>query len=92
MTKHILLDILRNGIHQVKIPKAQLKKYEVLLDFYKNILLDKNIANELNETYIAYITNKKNKKEIMANGNFDNIMQMDPVEMLLNMKPSDMKE
>lgn len=89
---YILLDILRNGIHRVQIPKSQLKKYEVLLDFYKNVLLDQNIANELNETYIEYITNKRNKKEIMTNGNFDHIMQMNPVEIIFNMKPSDMKE
>jgi len=92
-TLYILLDILRNGIHVVKIPKSQIKKYETLLGFYKEVLLNGNIANELNETYIDYITNKQNKKNIVTNGgDIDRIMKMNATDIILNMKPDDMRE
>ena len=98
---YILLDVLEsyasapgsNGIHSVKIPKSKLKKYGVLLDFYKKVLLDDNIANELNETYFEYITNKTNKKNIVSNGgDIEKMMHMNAVDIILNMSPNDMQE
>jgi hypothetical protein len=90
---HILLYILCNGIHCVDIPKLQLDKYAMLLDFYKQIVVFDEVANELNETFVQYVSDKKNKKNILASGgNFDRILQMNAADIILNMNPIDMQE
>ena len=90
---YILLDVLRNGTNTiVDIPKSQTKKYEVLLDFYKRLLAIPDIADELNKTYLDYINNKQNKKNIVANGcDIDRIMQLNATDIILNMTSHDMK-
>jgi hypothetical protein len=98
-TLYILLEVLKNGVSTgstiemdeilINIPKKQIDKYELLLNFYKQILVVESISDKLNKTYKSNV--KKNKAFIKTHTiNFKNIALMNATDIILNMKPSDL--
>ena len=95
---YILLEILHNdeGFSAdmlIDIPKKQIDKYEILLNFYKKILVVESISDKLDVIYKQNI--KKNKKFIKTNSthniNFKNILHMNATDIILQMDPEDLK-
>jgi hypothetical protein len=89
---YILLEILQNGIHKVKIPKLQLERYGLLLNFYKEILQIPTIPQALKKEYVSEI--KANKDVILSDGtetDYKYLLGMDPVILLQGMKKKDME-
>ena len=73
----------------INIPKKQIDKYEILLNFYKQILVVESISDKLDKTYKSNV--KKNKAFIKTHTtNFKNIALMSATDIILNMKPSDL--
>ena len=73
----------------INIPKKQIDKYELLLNFYKQILVVESISDKLDKTYKSNV--KKNKAFIKTHTtNFKNIALMSATDIILNMKPSDL--
>ena len=99
-TLYILLEVLKNGVSSssstlemdeilINIPKKQIDKYELLLNFYKQILVVESISDKLDKTYKSNV--KKNKAFIKTHTtNFKNIALMSATDIILNMKPSDL--
>ena len=98
-TLYILLEVLKNGVNTgstiemdeilINIPKKQIDKYELLLNFYKQILVVESISDKLNKTYKSNV--KKNKAFIKTHTTkFKNIAIMNATDIILNMKPSDL--
>jgi hypothetical protein len=99
-TLYILLEVLASGVSSsnstlgmdeilINIPKKQIDKYEILLNFYKQILVVESISDKLNKTYKSNV--KKNKAFIKTyTTNFKNIALMSATDIILNMKPSDL--
>ena len=97
-TLYILLEVLAAGISNstlemdeilINIPKKQIDKYEILLNFYKQILVVESISDKLDKTYKSNV--KKNKAFIKTHTtNFKNIALMSATDIILNMKPSDL--
>ena len=88
---YILLDILQNGIHVVKIPKPQLERYGILLKFYKDILQIPTMSQTLKKEYVSEL--KDNKDVILSDGteaDYKHLLGMDPVILLEQMKKKDM--
>jgi len=86
---YILLELLENGIHTVDIPLTQLDKYELLLDFYKQVLTISDVVDELNNVFVNCI--EENKWDIEENGgNVRNIIGTNASEFLCNMKAEDL--
>ena len=98
-TLYILLEVLASGVSTgstiemdemlINIPKKQIDKYELLLNFYKQILVVESISDKLNKTYKSNV--KKNKAFIKTHTtNFKNIALINATDIILNMKPSDL--
>jgi len=98
-TLYILLEVLASGVSTgstiemdemlINIPKKQIDKYELLLNFYKQILVVESISDKLNKTYKSNV--KKNKAFIKTHTtNFKNIAIINATDIILNMKPSDL--
>ena len=99
-TLYILLEVLASGVSSsistlemdeilINIPKKQIDKYEILLNFYKQILVVESISDKLDKTYKSNV--KKNKAFIKTHTtNFKNIALMSATDIILNMKPSDL--
>ena len=89
---YILLEILKNGIHKVKIPKPQLERYGVLLQFYKDILQIPTMPQTLKKEYTSEL--KANKDVILSDGteaDYKHLLGMDPAILLQQMKKKDME-
>lgn len=98
-TLYILLEVLASGVSTsstlemddilINIPKKQIDKYEILLNFYKQILVVESISDKLDKTYKSNV--KKNKAFIKTHtNNFKNIALISATDIILNMKPSDL--
>ena len=98
-TLYILLEVLASGVSTnstiemdeilINIPKKQIDKYEILLNFYKQILVVESISDKLDKTYNSNV--KKNKAFIKTHTtNFKNIALMSATDIILNMKPVDL--
>ena len=98
-TLYILLEVLASGVSTrstlemddilINIPKKQIDKYELLLNFYKQILVVESISDKLDKTYKSNV--KKNKAFIKTHTtNFKNIALLSATDIILNMKPSDL--
>jgi hypothetical protein len=98
---YILLNILQNNqllqhgrdIHNVVfIPKKQLDRYAVLLDFYQMLLRIPTLSQLLVDEYVAELTS--NKDLILAEGtarDYKYLISMDPVSLVMQMEKEDMK-
>jgi len=89
---YILIDILKNGVHKVKIPKPQLERYGVLLQFYKDILQIPTMPQTLKKEYTSEL--KANKDVILSDGTEDDykhLLGMDPALLIGQMKKKDME-
>jgi hypothetical protein len=85
----VLLQILDKGIQKIKIPKKQIDKYEVLLGFYKEILGIDDLPELLYDEYVNIID--ENRKSIKKDGGVvENLLIFDPVDVIIDMKPTDM--
>jgi len=73
----------------INIPKKQIDKYEILLNFYKQILVIESISDKLDKTYKSNV--KKNKAFIKTHATeFKNIALMSATDIIINMTPSDL--
>jgi hypothetical protein len=89
---YILLDILQKGVHKVKIPKPQLERYSVLLNFYKEILQIPTLVQTLKKEYIHEL--KANKDVILSDGteeDYKHLLGMEPALLLEQMNKKDME-
>jgi hypothetical protein len=83
---HIRTD---NDIQKIKIPKKQIDKYTILLGFYKEVLGIDDLPEMVYDEYVNII--HENRKMIKKNGGVvENLLIFDPVDVLLDMKPTDM--
>ena len=89
---YILLEVLKKGISGdtvIDIPKKQIDKYELLLNFYKQILIIETISDKLNSTYCKNV--KKNKSFIKKTANFKNVLEMNASDIILEMNATDLQ-
>lgn len=89
---YILINFLKEGFHTVSIPKKQLERYNILLNFYKMII--NNIPTLHKEFKKEYVTElQANKNIILTDGteaDYQYLITMDPVSLLLQMQADDM--
>ena len=89
---YILLQKLKNNeyIHNTsfEIPEKQIDKYDMLLEFYKQIFTD---MPELGENLLTEYTAEIQEATSLKKTEKDNYLQFEPVELLLNMSKYEMK-
>jgi len=89
---YILLNFLQDGLHAVPIPRKQLERYTVLLNFYQVIITDiPSLKKELTKEYVSEL--EANKKIILTDGteaDYQYLLAMDPVSLLWQMQAADM--
>lgn len=87
-----MLKGVKEGFHTVSIPKKQLERYTILLNFYKMII--NNIPTLHKEFKKEYVTElQANKNIILTDGteaDYQYLITMDPVSLLLQMQADDM--
>jgi hypothetical protein len=91
-TLYILIYVLQHIQKTVFIPKKQLDRYAVLLDFYQMLLHIPTLSQLLVKEYVAELT--ANKQVILADGtasDYKHLLSMDPVSLLMQMQKEDMK-
>jgi hypothetical protein len=86
---YILFEVLRNGYDMVNIPDTQIEKYEMLLNFYKDLLQLPNKIGEDKLTFSEYLNNEYN--EVMRENN-KTIKNVNPSEIMNSMSPEDMED
>jgi len=89
---YILLNFLQDGLHAVPIPRKQLERYTVLLNFYQVIITDiPSLKKELTKEYVSEL--EANKNLILTDGteaDYQYLLTMDPVSLLWQMQAADM--
>jgi hypothetical protein len=89
---YILLNFLQDGLHAVPIPRKQLERYAVLLNFYQVIITDiPSLKKELIKEYVSEL--EANKNLILTDGteaDYQYLLTMDPVSLLWQMQAADM--
>lgn len=89
---YILLNFLQDGLHAVPIPRKQLERYAVLLNFYQVIITDiPSLKKELTKEYVSEL--EANKNLILTDGteaDYQYLLTMDPVSLLWQMQAADM--
>lgn len=88
---YILLQVLKKGIHIVKLPKLIQERYGVLLDFYKEILDIPTIPDILNAEYKRELKiNKTLILEDLTEEDYKELLKINPTYLLKQMKKKDM--
>jgi hypothetical protein len=89
---YILINFLQDGLHAVPIPRKQLERYTVLLNFYQVIITDiPSLKKELTKEYVSEL--EANKNLILTDGteaDYQYLLTMDPVSLLWQMQAADM--
>jgi hypothetical protein len=89
---YILINFLQDGLHTVPIPRNQVERYNVLLNFYQIIIDDiPTLQKELKKEYVSEI--QTNKSLILTDGteaDYQYLLTMDPVSLLWQMQAADM--
>ena len=90
----ILLDLLKNNKYQgtnveFKIPRTKLERYEILLDFYKDIFIDSmpELLDNLQEEYIGSINECLD--DCPNEAQKEKLLEVEVGELLRKMKKSD---
>ena len=88
---YILVNFLQDGLHTVHIPRNQLERYSVLLNFYQVIIDDiPTLQKELRKEYVSEL--QANKNLVLINGtntDYNYLQKMDPVSLLFQMQAED---
>ena len=92
---YILLQLLMNNPKKikkiVKLPKNETKKYEIILNFYKELLTDTNISSALDEMFLQKI--EEDKLFLKNSGiNFNKIKKVNPTALILSMTTKELME
>lgn len=94
---YILINVLLQDKHTIDIPKQQIDKYVILLDFYKEILDLPDISAELDHVYKYNINEntdfieKNAKKEIKKHGlTITDLLNIEPSKLIKSMTASEM--
>jgi len=92
---YILLKMLKNNeyLHNIScdIPKLQIDKYNMLLQFYKQLFIDMpELGTNLKIEYDAEILDSRGPNS-PSRDQKEEIIDINPVELLMSMKKSDMK-
>ena len=91
-TMYLLLNVLNNGIRVIPIPRKQLDRYSILLNFFKDIINKiPTLQKTLRIEYAAELAT--NQQLILADGtkkDFNKLMLIDPVDLLNDMQANDM--
>lgn len=95
---YILINVLLQNKHTIDIPKLQIDKYVILLDFYKEILDIPDVSSELEHVYKYNINENKEfieenaKKEIKKyNLTINDLLNIEPNKLIKSMSASEMQ-
>jgi len=94
---YILINVLLQDTDTIDIPKQQIDKYVILLDFYKEILDLQDVCAELHHVYKYNIKThtdfieKNAKKEIKKHGlTITDLLNIEPSKLIKSMTASEM--
>lgn len=89
---YILVNFLQDGLHTVPIPRNQLTRYTILLNFYQVIIDDiPTLQKELQKEYVSEL--QANKALILTDGtetDYQHLLTIDPVSLLWKMQADDL--
>jgi len=89
---YILVKFLKDGLSTVSIPRKQIERYTILLNFYQAIINDlPTLQKELKNEYVSELN--ANKLLILADGteaDYQYLLTIEPVSLLRQMQAEDM--
>ena len=96
---HILINVLLQNKYTIDIPKQQIDKYVILLEFYKEILDIQDVSTELDYVYKHNIDThtdfieKNAKKEMKKYGlTINDLLNIEPSKLIKSMSASEMED